>query len=166
MSRTLKTPARWPMTWEYHVTRRASTNHLSTTVATDGRFTPEEGSRFDMARVLVVDDAAFMRKMVGDALVKGGHEVIGEAGNGVEAVEQFQALRPDLMTLDITMPEKDGLAALKEIIAFDPGARVIMCSALGQESKVLESIKAGAKDFVVKPFQPDRVIEAVGKALA
>jgi len=119
-----------------------------------------------VARVLVVDDAAFMRKMVSDALAKGGHEVVGEAGNGVEAISQYQALKPEVMTLDITMPEKDGLAALKEIIALDPGARVIMCSALGQESKVLESIKAGAKDFVVKPFQPDRVIEAVGKALA
>jgi two-component system chemotaxis response regulator CheY len=106
-----------------------------------------------------------MRKMVSDALAKGGHDVVGEAGNGVEAVAQYQALKPEVTTLDITMPEKDGLAALKEIIAIDPAARVIMCSALGQESKVLESIKAGAKDFVVKPFQPDRVIEAVGKAL-
>jgi two-component system, chemotaxis family, chemotaxis protein CheY len=118
-----------------------------------------------VARVLVVDDAAFMRKMVSDALTKGGHQVVGEAGNGVEAVAQYQALKPEVTTLDITMPEKDGLSALKEIIALDPAARVIMCSALGQESKVLESIKAGAKDFVVKPFQPDRVIDAVGKAL-
>jgi two-component system chemotaxis response regulator CheY len=119
-----------------------------------------------MARVLVVDDAAFMRKMVSDALTKGGHEVVGEAGNGVEAISQFQTLKPDLMTLDITMPEKDGLAALADIMAADPSAKVVMCSALGQESKVLEAIKLGAKDFVVKPFQPDRVIEAVGKALA
>jgi two-component system chemotaxis response regulator CheY len=119
-----------------------------------------------MARVLVVDDAAFMRKMVTDALTKGGHDVVGEAGNGAEAVTQFQALKPDAMTLDITMPEKDGLAALKEIIALDPSAKVIMCSALGQESKVLESIKLGAKDFVVKPFQADRVLEAIGKALS
>ena len=119
-----------------------------------------------MARVLVVDDAAFMRKMVSDALTKGGHEVVGEAGNGLEAVAQYQSLKPEVTTLDITMPDKDGLAALKEIIALDPAARVIMCSALGQESKVLESIKAGARDFVVKPFQADRVIEAVGKALA
>jgi two-component system, chemotaxis family, chemotaxis protein CheY len=119
-----------------------------------------------VVRVLVVDDAAFMRKMVSDALTTGGHEVVGEAGNGVEAVAQYQALEPEVTTLDITMPEKDGLAALKEIISIDPAARVIMCSALGQESKVLESIKAGAKDFVVKPFQPDRVIEAVGKALS
>jgi len=119
-----------------------------------------------MARVLVVDDAAFMRKMVSDALATGGHEVVGEAGNGVEAVARYQELKPDLMTLDITMPEKDGLTALAEIVAADPAARVVMCSALGQEAKVLEAIKLGAKDFVVKPFQPARVIEAVGKALA
>ena len=119
-----------------------------------------------MARVLVVDDAAFMRKMVSDALVKAGHEVVGEACNGVEAVASYQSLKPELTTLDITMPEKDGLAALGEIMTFDPTARVIMCSALGQESKVLESIKLGARDFVVKPFNADRVKEAVAKALA
>jgi two-component system chemotaxis response regulator CheY len=119
-----------------------------------------------MARVLVVDDAVFMRKVVSDALTKGGHEIIGEAANGQEAVERFQELKPEVMTLDITMPEKDGLAALKEIIAMDPQARVVMCSALGQESKVLEAIKAGAKDFVVKPFQPDRVLSAIEKAVA
>ena len=117
-----------------------------------------------MARVLVVDDAVFMRKVVSDALAKGGHEIVGEAANGNEAVAQWQSLKPDVTTLDITMPEKDGLAALKEIVALDPGARVIMCSALGQESKVLESIKAGAKDFIVKPFQPDRVLGAIEKA--
>jgi two-component system, chemotaxis family, chemotaxis protein CheY len=119
-----------------------------------------------MARILVVDDAAFMRKMVSDALTKGGHEVIGEAANGAEAIERFQELKPEVMTLDITMPEMDGLSALREIIGLDPSARVVMCSALGQESKVLESIRLGAKDFVVKPFQPDRVLDAVGKALA
>ena len=119
-----------------------------------------------MARVLVVDDAAFMRKVLTDALSKGGHEVVGEAANGVEAVARYAELHPDVMTLDITMPEKDGLQALREILVTDPAARVIMCSALGQESKVLESIKSGAKDFVVKPFQADRVLEAVGKALA
>ena len=119
-----------------------------------------------MARVLVTDDAAFMRMMLKNHLAAGGHEVIGEAANGAEAVEQYALLKPDVCTMDITMPEKDGLAALREIIAIDPAARVVMCSALGQESKVLESIKLGAKDFVVKPFQPDRVIEAVGKALA
>jgi two-component system chemotaxis response regulator CheY len=119
-----------------------------------------------MARVLVVDDAAFMRKVVSDALVSGGHEVIGEAGTGTEAVKRFQELSPELTTLDITMPDKDGISALKEIIALDPGARVLMCSALGQESKVIESIQLGAKDFVVKPFQPTQLLEAVGKALA
>jgi two-component system chemotaxis response regulator CheY len=119
-----------------------------------------------MARILVVDDAAFMRKMVSDALVKAGHEVIGEAANGNEAVASWQSLKPDLATLDITMPEKDGLSALREIMSLDPAARVIMCSALGQESKVLESIKLGARDFVVKPFQAVRVQEAVAKALA
>ena len=119
-----------------------------------------------MARVLVVDDAAFMRKVVSDALASGGHEVVGEAGNGVEAVQQFQTLSPELTTLDITMPEKDGLTALAEIMAIDPSARVLICSALGQESKVIESIRLGAKDFVVKPFQSERLLEAVGKALA
>ena len=119
-----------------------------------------------MARVLVVDDAAFMRKMVSDALVKAGHEVVGEACNGVEAVASYQALKPELTTLDITMPEKDGLTALGEIMTLDPSAKVIMCSALGQESKVMESIKLGARDFVVKPFNADRVKDAVAKALA
>jgi two-component system, chemotaxis family, chemotaxis protein CheY len=118
-----------------------------------------------MARVLVVDDAAFMRKMVGDALTSGGHEIVGEAGDGAEAIARYQELRPEVTTLDITMPEKDGLEALREIIQLDPDARVVMCSALGQESKVLESIKLGAKDFVVKPFQADRVLGAVAKAL-
>ncbi|WP_022929062.1 response regulator [Patulibacter americanus] len=119
-----------------------------------------------MARVLVVDDALFMRKMVSDTLAKGGHEVIGEAANGAEAVEQFKTLNPDLCTLDITMPEKDGLEALRDIMVIDPAARVIMCSALGQDAKVIESIKAGARDFVVKPFKAERVLEAVEKALA
>jgi two-component system chemotaxis response regulator CheY len=103
--------------------------------------------------------------MLGDVLAKGGHEVIGEGANGAEAITQYQALRPDIMTLDITMPEKDGLAALREILTLEPSAKIIMCSALGQESKVLEAIKSGAKDFVVKPFQPDRVLDAIGKAL-
>ena len=119
-----------------------------------------------MARVLVVDDAAFMRKMVSDALTKGGHEVVGEGANGAEAVTLYQELSPELTTLDITMPEKDGLQALKDIIALDPTARIIMCSALGQESKVLEAVKAGAKDFVVKPFQPERILDAAAKAVA
>jgi two-component system, chemotaxis family, chemotaxis protein CheY len=118
-----------------------------------------------MARVLVVDDAVFMRKMVSDALAGGGHEVVGEAADGQEAVERYQELKPEVTTLDITMPEMDGISALKAILDLDPGARVVMCSALGQESKVLEAVKAGARDFVVKPFQPERVLEAVGKAL-
>jgi two-component system chemotaxis response regulator CheY len=119
-----------------------------------------------MARVLVVDDAAFMRKLLSDALTSGGHEIVGEAGNGAEAIVRFQELKPELTTLDITMPEKDGLQALAEIMAIDPTAKVVMCSALGQEGKVLEAVKLGAKDFVVKPFQPPRVLEAVDKALS
>jgi two-component system chemotaxis response regulator CheY len=107
-----------------------------------------------------------MRRLVGDVLRAGGHEVVGEAGNGVEAVARFRELRPEVTTLDITMPELDGLSALRDIMRLEPSARVIMCSALGQESKVLESIRLGAKDFVVKPFQADRMLEAVGKALA
>jgi len=118
-----------------------------------------------MARVLIVDDAAFMRKMLRDVRAQAGHEVVGEGANGAEAVAQYQSLRPDIMTLDITMPEKDGLTALREILSMEPAAKVVMCSALGQESKVLEAIKAGAKDFVVKPFQPERVLDAIGKAL-
>ncbi len=119
-----------------------------------------------MARVLVVDDTAFMRKMVSDALTRGGHEVVGEGANGTEAVARYQELKPEVTTLDLTMPEKDGLSALKEIVSLDPGAKVIMCSALGQESKVLEAVRSGAKDFVVKPFQADRILDAAAKALA
>jgi two-component system chemotaxis response regulator CheY len=118
-----------------------------------------------MATVLVVDDALFMRKVISDAVVAGGHEVVGEATNGREAVDRFKELRPDVTTLDITMPEQDGLAALREIIALDPAARVVMCSALGQERKVLEAMKAGAKYFVVKPFEEARLIAAVNKAI-
>jgi two-component system chemotaxis response regulator CheY len=119
-----------------------------------------------MARILVVDDAAFMRRMVIDVLQSGGHEVVGEAGNGNEALARFQELRPDVTTLDITMPEKDGLTALREIIALDPAAKVVMCSALSQESKVLEAVKAGAKDFIAKPFQATRVLSAIAKVAA
>ena|ERR1700761_2339680 len=119
-----------------------------------------------MARVLVVDDAAFMRKVVSDVLAAGGHDVIGEAADGVEAVARFRQLKPELTTLDIAMPEKTGLEALAEIIAIDPNAKVLMCSALGQESKVIQALKLGAKDFVVKPFKPDALLQAVDKALA
>lgn len=118
-----------------------------------------------MARVLVVDDAAFMRKVLSDALVAGGHEVVGEAGDGTAALAAYRDLQPDLVTLDITMPEKDGLSTLRELVELDPDARVVICSALGQESKVLDAVKAGARDFVVKPFDQDRLLGAVTKAV-
>jgi len=117
-------------------------------------------------RILIVDDAAFMRMMIKDILVKNGFEVVGEAADGFQAVEKYRELKPDLVTLDITMPEKDGIAALKEIREFDPDAKVIMCSAMGQQSMVIDAIQAGAKDFIVKPFQADRVIEAINKILS
>ena len=116
-------------------------------------------------RVLVVDDAAFMRMMVKDILSKNGYEVVGEAENGMKALEKYQELKPDLVTMDITMPEMDGITAVKEIKKLDPAAKVIMCSAMGQQAMVIEAIQSGARDFIVKPFQPDRVLEAVRKAL-
>jgi two-component system, chemotaxis family, chemotaxis protein CheY len=119
-----------------------------------------------MPSVLIADDAAFMRMMLKNVLTEAGYEIAGEAENGAVAVAKYRELSPDLTTMDITMPEMDGLAALKEIRAGDPAARVVMCSAMGQQSMVIESIQAGAKDFIVKPFQPDRVLEAVQKALA
>ncbi|MDD6770421.1 MAG: response regulator [Inconstantimicrobium porci] len=119
-----------------------------------------------MARVLIVDDAAFMRMMIKDILEKNGFEVIGEANNGLKAVEFYKKEKPDIVTMDITMPDMDGIGAVKEIKAFDPNAKVIMCSAMGQQGMVMDAIRAGAKDFIVKPFQADRVIEAVKKALA
>ncbi len=116
-------------------------------------------------KILVVDDAAFMRMMIKDILVKNGYDVVGEASNGAEAVVRFRELEPDLVTMDITMPEMDGITALKEIKKTHPHARIIMCSAMGQQAMVLEAIQAGARDFVVKPFQADRVLDAVKKAL-
>ncbi|OCS84260.1 response regulator [Caryophanon latum] len=116
-------------------------------------------------RILIVDDAAFMRMMIKDILTKNGYEVVGEAADGIQAVEKYNELKPDLVTMDITMPEKDGIAALKEIKAANPGATIIMCSAMGQQAMVIDAIQAGAKDFIVKPFQADRVIEAIQKAL-
>ncbi len=115
--------------------------------------------------ILVVDDAAFMRMMVKDVLVKNGFEVIGEAENGARAIEKFKELNPELTIMDITMPEIDGIQAVKEIKKIDPNAKVIMCSAMGQQAMVIEAIQAGAKDFIVKPFQADRVIEAVKKVM-
>ncbi|WP_085523967.1 response regulator [Tuberibacillus sp. Marseille-P3662] len=117
------------------------------------------------ARILVVDDAAFMRMMVKDILTKNGFEVVGEATNGAEAVEQYQEVKPDLVTLDITMPEMDGIESLKKIKEIDPEAKIIMCSAMGQQAMVIDAIQAGAKDFIVKPFQADRVLEAINKTL-
>ncbi|MCZ8155665.1 MAG: response regulator [Leptospira sp.] len=118
-----------------------------------------------MARILVVDDAKFMRTLVKDALVGAGHEIVGEAENGNIAVEQYKALKPDLVTMDITMREKDGIEATKEIIKFDATARIIMVTALGQEDLLAKAIKMGVKDFVVKPFPPERLQQAAAKAL-
>ena len=115
--------------------------------------------------ILIVDDAAFMRMMIKDILTKNGYNVAGEAENGLKAVEKFKEVNPDLVLMDITMPEMDGIQALKEIKKIDGGALVIMCSAMGQQAMVIESIQAGAKDFIVKPFQAERVIEAVKKVI-
>jgi two-component system chemotaxis response regulator CheY len=112
-------------------------------------------------RILIVDDALFMRNMLKDIFVKAGYEIVGEAGNGVEAVEKYRELRPDLVTMDIVMPLKSGIEALQEITGHDPAARVVMCSALGQESLVIEAVQAGASDFIVKPFQESRVLDVV-----
>lgn len=114
-----------------------------------------------MAKILVVDDAAFMRMMVKDALQKGGYTELDEAADGAQALERYKETKPDLVIMDITMPNMDGLEALKAIKAFDPGAAVVMCSAMGQESMVIEAIKSGAKDFIVKPFKPDRILKTV-----
>ena len=115
--------------------------------------------------ILICDDAAFMRMMIKDILTKNGYNVAGEAENGAKAVEKYAELKPDLVLMDITMPEMDGIEALKKIKASDPAASVIMCSAMGQQAMVIESIQSGAKDFIVKPFQADRVIEAVQKVV-
>ena len=115
--------------------------------------------------ILICDDAAFMRMMIKDILSKNGYNVAGEAENGMKAVEKFKEVTPDLVLMDITMPEMDGIAALKEIKKLDAGAKVIMCSAMGQQAMGIESIQAGAKDFIVKPFQAERVLEAVKKVV-
>jgi len=118
-----------------------------------------------MANILLVDDAAFMRMMLKDILTKNGYTVVGEAENGLKAVEKFKELKPDLALMDITMPEMDGLQALKKIKAEWPDAKVVMCSAMGQQAMVIDAIQSGARDFIVKPFQPDRVLEAVRKVV-
>ncbi len=115
--------------------------------------------------ILIVDDAAFMRMMIKDILTKNGYNVVGEAENGMKGVEKYNELKPDLVLMDITMPEMDGIQALKKIREGDGSAKVIMCSAMGQQAMVIESIQAGAKDFIVKPFQADRVLEAVKKVI-
>ena len=116
--------------------------------------------------VLVCDDAIFMRTMISDILSQAGFEVVGEAESGVQAVEKYKALKPDLVTMDIVMPDMGGIEAVREICKGDPEAKILMCSAMGQQALVVEAIQAGAKDFVVKPFQPSRVLEAVQRVLA
>lgn len=114
-----------------------------------------------MSKILLVDDAAFMRMMVKDTLTKNGYTDLYEAADGLQAVEKYQEIHPDLVIMDITMPNMDGLEALKTIKSKDPGACVVMCSAMGQEAMVIEAIKSGAKDFIVKPFKPDRILKTV-----
>jgi two-component system chemotaxis response regulator CheY len=116
--------------------------------------------------VLVCDDAIFMRTMISDILSQAGFEIVGEAESGVQAVEKYRVLKPDLVTMDIVMPDMGGIEAVREICKDDPEARILMCSAMGQQALVVEAIQAGAKDFVVKPFQPSRVLEAVQRVLA
>ena len=118
-----------------------------------------------MARILIVDDANLMRKMVKTALIPLGHTIVAEAVNGVEAVEKYDELKPDLVTMDITMKEKDGIEAAEEILAKDKNARIIMVTALGQENLLTKAVKIGVRDFVVKPFTPDRLQQAAQKAL-
>lgn len=115
--------------------------------------------------VLICDDAIFMRTMLSDILTKAGYEVVGEAETGLQAIERYRELKPDLVTMDIVMPDMGGIEAVKEIVKEDPSARILMCSAMGQQALVVEAIQAGAKDFVVKPFQPSRVLEAVQRVV-
>ncbi len=116
-------------------------------------------------RVLVADDAAFMRHMIKEIIEPEGFEVVREAADGVEAVEAFRELQPDIVTMDIVMPRSSGIDAVKKIVEIDPQARIVMCSALGQETLVMEAIQAGAKDFIVKPFKPDAVLATLKKVL-
>jgi two-component system chemotaxis response regulator CheY len=118
-----------------------------------------------MARILVADDASFMRQMIREIVESEGHEVIAEASDGIEAIDQFKNHHPDVVTMDIVMPRRSGIDAVKAILEFDPTARVVMCSALGQETLVTEALQAGAHDFIVKPFKPDAVIKTLDKVL-
>jgi two-component system, chemotaxis family, chemotaxis protein CheY len=117
------------------------------------------------ASVLVCDDAIFMRKVISDILTGAGYRIAGHASNGVEAVEMYRKVKPDLVTMDIVMPDMGGIDAVREIVREDPHARILMCSAMGQQALVVEAVEAGAKDFIVKPFQPNRVLEAVQRVL-
>lgn len=117
------------------------------------------------ASILIADDLSFMRMIQKEILTEKGYTVAGEASDGLEAVEKFKTLRPDLVLLDITMPNMNGLEAMRKIFTIDPGAKVIMCSALGQQNLIVEAIKAGVKDFIVKPFKPERILSAIEKAL-
>lgn len=117
-------------------------------------------------RILIVDDAAFMRMMIKNIVTKNGYEVVGEAENGQIAVDLYKQHKPDLVTMDITMPEMNGIEGVKAIRSFDPNANVIMCSAMGQQAMVMEAIQAGAKDFIVKPFQQDRILQAIERVMA
>lgn len=118
-----------------------------------------------MAKIMIVDDAAFLRAILKDILLKAGHEVVFEAANGKEAVDRYKAYQPDLVTMDITMPVMEGIQAVKEIRQLDPKANIVMCSAMGQRNLIIEAIQSGAKDFIIKPFQTSRVLEAVDKAI-
>lgn len=121
-----------------------------------------------MAKIMIVDDAVFMRQMIAKFLIAEGFEICGEAASAKEAVEKYKHLKPDLVTMDIVMPmmeELDGIGAVREIVKIDPNAKILICSVMGQQSLVVEAIRAGAKDFVTKPVQPARLIEAVKNAL-
>ena len=118
-----------------------------------------------MAKIMICDDAAFMRMMIKDILTKNGYEIAAEAENGAVAVKKYPDAKPDLVLMDITMPDMDGIQALKKIKEIDPNANIIMCSAMGQQAMVIEAIQSGAKDFIVKPFQAERVLEAVKKVV-
>ena len=119
-----------------------------------------------MARVLVADDASFMRQMIREIVESDCHEVVGEASDGMEALDEYKRVSPDVVTMDIVMPRRSGIDAVRSILELDPSARVVMCSALGQESLVSEALEAGARDFIVKPFKPDSVLATIAKVLA
>jgi two-component system chemotaxis response regulator CheY len=119
-----------------------------------------------LVKVLIVDDAVFMRTVLKKMLEEEDYEIVGEASNGIDAIEKARTLQPDIITLDITMPEMDGVTALPEILKASPGSKVIMCSAMGQQSMVVDAIKQGAKDFIVKPFQKARVTQAIQNVLS